>query len=170
MCVTGLAVVDTGTYFSTLGLDVLLTLIQLGGLGIMTFTTLIIHLLGKHVSLGDRIAVGQSLLRDPSFSLPKFLSRVVIGTFLFEAAGALCLWLMDRWVFPVFGDIPFHFGFLQCRIFPVLGQPDAVGGAWRNQYGVHGPHYRRRTWVLCAQRMCVAGKICRSSSREEVPW
>ncbi|WP_319467499.1 potassium transporter TrkG [uncultured Pseudodesulfovibrio sp.] len=107
MCVTGLAVVDTGTYFSTLGLDVLLTLIQLGGLGIMTFTTLIIHLLGKHVSLGDRIAVGQSLLRDPSFSLPKFLSRVVIGTFMFEAAGALCLWLMDPVGFSPYSAI-FH--------------------------------------------------------------
>lgn len=95
MCVTGLAVVDTGSHFSSFGLDVILLLIQLGGLGIMTFTTLVIHLLGRHVSLNDRIAVGQSLLRDPSFSLQKFLARVVIGTLLLEAAGALCLWLMD---------------------------------------------------------------------------
>lgn len=95
MCVTGLAVVDTGSYFSTFGQDVILVLIQLGGLGIMTFTTLIIYLLGRHVSLTDRIAVGQTLLRDPSFSLPKFLTRVVVGTFIIEAIGALCLWLMD---------------------------------------------------------------------------
>jgi trk system potassium uptake protein TrkH len=95
MCVTGLVVVDTGTYFSTFGQDVILTLIQAGGLGIMTFTTLIIHLLGKHVSLNDRIAVGQSLLRDPSFSLPKFLFRVVVWTFAFEAIGAVALWAMD---------------------------------------------------------------------------
>ncbi|AMK11447.1 MAG: TrkH family potassium uptake protein [Pseudodesulfovibrio sp.] len=95
MCVTGLAVVDTGSYFSTFGLDVILVLIQLGGLGIMTFTTLIIHLLGRHVSLNDRIAVGQSLLHDPSFSLPRFLVRVVAWAFSFEALGALCLWLMD---------------------------------------------------------------------------
>ncbi|MCJ2164202.1 MULTISPECIES: potassium transporter TrkG [unclassified Pseudodesulfovibrio] len=95
MCVTGLAVVDTGSYFSTLGLDVILVLIQLGGLGIMTFTTLVIHLLGKHVSLSDRIAVGQSLLRDPSFSLPIFLVRVVCGTLAIEGLGALGLWLMD---------------------------------------------------------------------------
>jgi len=95
MCVTGLVVVDTGTYFSTFGQDVILTLIQAGGLGIMTFTTLIIHLLGKHVSLNDRIAVGQSLLRDPSFSLPKFLFRVVAWTFAFEGIGALALWAMD---------------------------------------------------------------------------
>lgn len=95
MCVTGLSVVDTGQYFSSFGLDVILVLIQFGGLGIMTFTTLVIHLLGRHVSLSDRIAVGQSLLRDPSFSLQKFLARVVIGTLSFEAVGAVCLWLMD---------------------------------------------------------------------------
>lgn len=94
MCVTGLIVVDTGSYFSTLGLNVVLMLIQLGGLGIMTFTTLVLHLLRKHVSLNDRIAVGQSLLRDPSFSLPKFLGRVVLWTFVFEGAEH---WLSGSW-------------------------------------------------------------------------
>lgn len=95
MCVTGLVVVDTGSYFSTLGQDVILVLIQFGGLGIMTFTTLFIYLLGKHVSLNDRLAVGQTLLHDPSFHLAKFLTRVVIATFVLEGLGALCLWLMD---------------------------------------------------------------------------
>lgn len=107
MCVTGLIVVDTGTYFSTLGLDVILVLIQAGGLGIMTFTTLIIYLLGKHVSLNDRIAVGQSLLRDPSFSLPRFLFRVVALTFGFEALGALFLWTLDPVGFAPYSAI-FH--------------------------------------------------------------
>lgn len=95
MCVTGLAVVDTGTYFSRLGHDVILVLIQVGGLGIMTFTTLFMYLLGKHVSLSDRIAVGQSLLRDPSFSLTKFLVRAVLGTLVIEGLGAFALWYMD---------------------------------------------------------------------------
>jgi len=95
MCVTGLVVVDTGTYFSFFGQNVILVLIQLGGLGIMTFTTLIIHLLGNRVSLNDRLAVGQSLLRDPSFNLFKFLARVIIGTFILEAVGAMSLWLID---------------------------------------------------------------------------
>ncbi|QJB54887.1 potassium transporter TrkG [Pseudodesulfovibrio sp. zrk46] len=95
MCVTGLAVVDTGSYFSRFGQNVILLLIQMGGLGIMTFTTLFLHLLGKHVSLNDRLAVGQSLLRDPSFSLGKFLTRIVVATFILEGGGALALWLMD---------------------------------------------------------------------------
>ncbi|MGH7464200.1 MAG: potassium transporter TrkG, partial [Longimicrobiales bacterium] len=46
VCVTGLIVVDTATYFTTAGQAFLLLLIQLGGLGIVTFTTLIILMLG----------------------------------------------------------------------------------------------------------------------------
>lgn len=95
MCVTGLAVVDTGSYFSRFGQSIILMLIQLGGLGIMTFTTLFIYLFGQKVSLNDRMAVGQSLLHDPSFSLSKFLIRIVIATFALETAGAILLWAMD---------------------------------------------------------------------------
>ncbi|WP_243546805.1 TrkH family potassium uptake protein [Pseudodesulfovibrio tunisiensis] len=95
MCVTGLIVVDTGSFFSGAGQAVILVLIQLGGLGIMTFTSLILHLLGQRVPLSDRIAVGQSLLHDPSFSLGRFLVRVVLGTLTLEGIGAVCLWLLD---------------------------------------------------------------------------
>ncbi|NIQ58623.1 MAG: potassium transporter TrkH, partial [Gammaproteobacteria bacterium] len=51
VCVTGLIVVDTATYFTTVGQAYLLLLIQLGGLGIITFTTLIIVALGRRLSL-----------------------------------------------------------------------------------------------------------------------
>ena len=95
MCVTGLIVVDTGSYFSLLGQTIILLLIQLGGLGIMTFTTLLIYLLGQRVPLKDRFAVGQTLLHDPSFSLFRFLLLVVGATFFFELSGAVALWLLD---------------------------------------------------------------------------
>lgn len=107
MCVTGLSVVDTGSYFSLFGQSVILVLIQLGGLGIMTFTTLMIYLLGKRVSLSDRIAVGQTLLRDPSFSLTRLLVRVVLGVFLIETLGALFLWLIDPTGFTPYSAV-FH--------------------------------------------------------------
>jgi len=134
MCVTGLAVVDTGSYFSLLGQNVILVLIQVGGLGIMTFTTLFIHLLGKHVSLGDRIAVGQSLLRDPSFSLVKFLVRVVVGTLLMEGVGALTLWLLD----PV-GFAPYSAVFHSISAFCNAGfslYPDSLT-QWSGNVGVN---------------------------------
>ncbi|WP_419788280.1 TrkH family potassium uptake protein [Pseudodesulfovibrio sp.] len=134
MCVTGLAVVDTGSYFSLLGQNVILVLIQVGGLGIMTFTTLFIHLLGKHISLGDRIAVGQSLLRDPSFSLLKFLIRVVVGTLLMEGIGALALWLID----PV-GFSPYSAVFHSISAFCNAGFslfPDSLTH-WKGNVGVN---------------------------------
>ena len=134
MCVTGLAVVDTGSYFSLLGQNVILVLIQVGGLGIMTFTTLFIYLLGKHVSLGDRIAVGQSLLRDPSFSLTRFVVRVVVGTLLMEGAGALALWLMD----PV-GFAPYSALFHSISAFCNAGfslYPDSLS-RWSGHTGIN---------------------------------
>ena len=134
MCVTGLAVVDTGSYFSLIGQNVILVLIQVGGLGIMTFTTLFIYLLGKHVSLGDRIAVGQSLLRDPSFSLTRFVVRVVVGTLLMEGAGALALWLMD----PV-GFAPYSALFHSISAFCNAGfslYPDSLS-RWSGHTGIN---------------------------------
>lgn len=94
-CVTGLTVVDTGTAFSPFGQHVILALMQLGGLGIMTYTSLIFYLWRRRVSITDRIAVGQSLLHDPTFSLGAFLTRVAIVVFAIEAFGALALMVLD---------------------------------------------------------------------------
>lgn len=134
MCVTGLVVVDTGTYFSWFGQNVILLLIQLGGLGIMTFTTLFIYLFGKKVSLNDRIAVGQSLLHDPSFSLAKFLTRIVIATFALELCGALLLWGMD----PV-GFHPYSALFHSISAFCNAGfslYPDSLM-RWSDHWGIN---------------------------------
>ena len=50
VCVTGLVVVDTGTYWNTFGQTVIMILIEIGGLGFMSFTTLIAIILGKKIS------------------------------------------------------------------------------------------------------------------------
>ena len=107
VCVTGLGVVDTGTHFTRFGQSAILLLIQLGGLGIMTYTSLAVYLLGRRVSLTDRIAVGQSLMHDPSFHLGRFLLRVVLGTLAVEFTGALLLHLADPEGFPAFAAL-FH--------------------------------------------------------------
>ncbi len=106
-CVTGLAVVDTGTAFSTFGQTVILMLIQLGGLGIMTYSSLFFYLWRRRVSLTDHIAVGQSLLHAPSFHLGQFLLRVVAAVAIIEAAGALFLHLFDPVGFSPFSAV-FH--------------------------------------------------------------
>lgn len=92
-CVTGLVVVDTGAHFSRFGHGVILSLIQLGGLGIMTYTGLIFYLWRRRVSLTDRIAVGRSLLHDPSFDLGRFLIQIVMWTSITEVCGALLIWM-----------------------------------------------------------------------------
>ncbi len=105
-CVTGLAVLDTSS-FTRFGQSVILALIQLGGLGVMTYTSLVFYLWRRRVSLVDRIAVGRSLLHDPTFSLGGFLTRMVLVTFSIEAAGALVLLALDPVGFAPFSAV-FH--------------------------------------------------------------
>ncbi len=90
-CVTGLAVVDTGTTYSTVGQIVLAVLIQIGGLGVMTYSSLVFYLWRRRISMTDRIAVGQSLLSDPGFHLGHFLKQMVLVCLCVESAGAVAL-------------------------------------------------------------------------------
>jgi len=55
VCVTGLVVVDTGTTFTLFGQCVILLLIQVGGLGFMTFATLLAMILGRRITLKERL-------------------------------------------------------------------------------------------------------------------
>ena len=60
VCVTGLVVVDTGTYFSVFGQSVILLLIQIGGLGVMTVATLVAVLSGKKINLKERLLIQEA--------------------------------------------------------------------------------------------------------------
>lgn len=106
-CVTGLVVVDTGSYFSPLGQVVILCLMQLGGLGIMTFTSLSIYIWRRRTTITDRIAIGQILLHDATFNLGRFLIEIVCWTFLIEAVGAVLLFALDPVAFTPFTAL-FH--------------------------------------------------------------
>ncbi len=106
-CVTGLTVVDTGTFFSRFGQTVILCLIQLGGLGIMSFTSLTFYLLRKRVSMTDKIAVGQGLLHDSAFQLGQFLQRIFFWTMIIEAGGAFFILIQDHAKFSLFSAV-FH--------------------------------------------------------------
>lgn len=93
ICVTGLIVVDTATYFTTWGQAYVLLLIQLGGLGIISFTSIIIVALGQRLSLRQ-----EALATGPSGVVPNIdyrdLTRAVFRfTFAIEAAGATGLYL-----------------------------------------------------------------------------
>ncbi len=87
-CVTGLIVRPTGTGFTFFGQAVILTLIQLGGLGIIVFGTMLALLVGKSFSLRTSTAVGQMVSADRIGGMGKLVVFIMVGTLAFEAAGA----------------------------------------------------------------------------------
>ncbi|MEG0372045.1 MAG: TrkH family potassium uptake protein, partial [Clostridium sp.] len=90
-CVTGLVVVDTGTHWSTFGQVVIIALIQIGGLGFMTFSTFIAILLGKRVSLRERLIMQEAYNAFSIQGLVKLVIYVLIITFTIEGIGAVLL-------------------------------------------------------------------------------
>jgi trk system potassium uptake protein len=94
VCVTGLIVVDTATRFTPAGQAFLLLLIQLGGLGMITFTSLIIVALGRRLSLRQEALAGSPAEVAPHVDSASLLRDVVRFTFALEGAGALLLYLL----------------------------------------------------------------------------
>jgi len=90
-CVTGLVVVDTGTTFSVFGQVVILSMIQVGGLGFMTFATFFAFLLGKKISLKERILLQESLNNLSMEGIVRLAKRIIIFTAVIELLGALIL-------------------------------------------------------------------------------
>lgn len=90
VCVTGLVVVPTYQHWSIFGQAVILCLIQCGGLGIVTLTTSVMIFIGKKVTLKNRLLIEDALNLSTLSGLIKFLKKVLKGTFLVEAIGAVC--------------------------------------------------------------------------------
>ena len=91
VCVTGLVTVDTGTTFSRFGHWVLLALIQLGGLGFMTFATLLFWFLGKKLTLHERMLVRESMNEERLNGLIRLIQWVALSTLTVELTGAALL-------------------------------------------------------------------------------
>ena len=100
VCVTGLIVVDTATYFTPAGQAFLLLLIQLGGLGMITFTTLIILAVGRRLSLRHERLSSVGAEVAPHVPADRLTRDVVVFTFAIELLGTLLLYAL--WV-PRFG-------------------------------------------------------------------
>ena len=100
VCVTGLIVRDTATTFSIFGRVVLISLIQVGGLGFMTFAAMILRLLGRQISLRERMIIRESMNESGVGGMVALMGWVAKCAFAVEAAGACVLAL--RFV-PQFG-------------------------------------------------------------------
>ena len=94
VCVTGLVVVDTATVFTMPGQLFLLVLFQLGGLGMITFTTVIILALGRRLSMRQERIWSSSAEVAPDVPLDRLTRDVVRFTFGIEALGALLLYVL----------------------------------------------------------------------------
>lgn len=90
VCVTGLVVVDTFAHWSMFGQTIILCLIQIGGLGIISLTTGVMLVIGRKVTLKDRLLLEDAFNLNTLSGLVRFLKKVIKGTFLVEGIGALC--------------------------------------------------------------------------------
>ncbi|ATO50424.1 TrkH family potassium uptake protein [Brevibacillus laterosporus] len=100
-CVTGLVVTDTGTTFTMFGQLVILALIQVGGLGFMTLATFFALLMGKKISLKQRLLLQESLNQISIEGVVRLAKMLLIFTGLIELTGGILLTL--RFAF----DMPF---------------------------------------------------------------
>ncbi len=100
VCVTGLVTMDTGTHWNYFGTTVILILIQIGGLGFMSFATLTAVFLGKKLGLKDRLVMQEAYNAFNLQGIIKMVKYVVFFTFGVEIIGALLL--MTQFI-PIYG-------------------------------------------------------------------
>lgn len=106
-CVTGLIVVNTSTAFTVFGQVIIMVLIQVGGLGIMTMSTLIALILGKKISLKERILIQEDLNQFKISGLLRLIQYVIALTLSIQGIGALFLFIRLRNDYSIFRSIYF---------------------------------------------------------------
>ena len=89
VCVTGLVTLDTGTHWSMFGQTIIMLLIEIGGLGFMSFTTLIAIILGKKITLRDRLILQDAMNTFNIQGLVKMVQYVLTFTITVQLSGAL---------------------------------------------------------------------------------
>jgi len=89
LCVTGLTPVVMAEQWNYFGQTVILFLMQFGGLGVITFTTTVLLILGKRITLKERMLIQDSYNLDSIAGVVKLTKRIIKGTLLVEACGAV---------------------------------------------------------------------------------
>lgn len=151
VCVTGLVVVQTSAHWSIFGKIVILLLIQLGGLGIVSFTTGIMMVIGQRITLKDRLLLEGAFNLNTLSGLVKFLRKIIKGTFLVELTGALCY---------CFVFIP-EFGLGRGIWYSIFNSISAFCNAGIDIIGANSlTNYLRHPWVnLVTMSLIITGGI-----------
>ena len=128
-CVTGLIVYDTWSHWNWFGQLVILSLIQIGGMGVVTMTTILSRIVGKRLGLQARATMQEAVSAPNLSEVLKYTKFIVIGTVIFEFAGAI---LMS----PVF---IMEYGPLKGIWLAVFSSISAFCNAGFDLNGSHGP-------------------------------
>lgn len=91
VCVTGFVNLDTGSYWSYFGKTVIIILVQIGGIGFMSFATMLAIILGKKITLRDRLVLQESMNTFNLQGLVKMEKYILEFTFITEGIGAVVL-------------------------------------------------------------------------------
>ena len=153
VCVTGLTVVDTGTTFTRTGQIVILSLIQLGGMGIMMFSVVLLLLSRHRISIRDKLTIQDTLSPYSSGQISNLVKQIFLTTVAMESIGAVLLWVCsaDRnWFASVFHAVSAFcnagFGLQPSRFHGSPEQPGHQSDALRaDGAGRAGLFHLRRT-------------------------
>lgn len=110
VCVTGLVTVNVAMHWSLFGKFVILTLIQLGGIGVVTVILLLLVLMGRRITMKERMLIQETYNLDTMSGLVKLIVRIAKGIFIVEGIGAF---------FYAFVFVP-EFGLLKGILFSIF--------------------------------------------------
>ncbi|MBP1991996.1 TrkH family potassium uptake protein [Paenibacillus eucommiae] len=107
-CVTGLVVVDTGTHFTMFGQIIIVILIQIGGLGFMSMSTLFALVLRKRITLRERLVLQEALNQGSMEGIVRLFRKVLVYSLIIEAIAAVLFTI--RWSFDLDFQTALFFG------------------------------------------------------------
>ncbi|MEX1048490.1 MAG: potassium transporter TrkG [Akkermansiaceae bacterium] len=152
VCVTGLTVQDTATFFSLTGQSVILLLIQLGGLGIMTLAFFAAVVLFEGLSLHDRLLLGKMIQENRLARIGRTLAFIVGMTFVCEGIGMVVLYSGMEAIADPQARL-FHSGFHAVSAFCNAGFSTFTDGM---ASGVVSGNW---TWQICIMALVVIGGL-----------
>ncbi|MBQ2836262.1 MAG: hypothetical protein IJE68_05460 [Clostridia bacterium] len=138
-CVTGLTTIVPAEQFTVIGQIVLLTLIQIGGIGFMTLISIVLIIIGKKLNLSDKLIIKESLNQDSFKGLATLIKKICIYTFILEIVGA-CL-LSIRF-------IP-NFGLGKGIWFSIFHSISAFCNAGFDLFGSTSISQYSEDWIVC---------------------
>ena len=137
VCVTGLIVQDTATYWSEFGQAVILLLIQIGGLGVISAASAISLLAGRRIRLRQRSTIQEAISAPQVGGVVRFTRFILKFTFCAELLGALCM-------LPIFAK---DFGLGKGIWYAVFHAVSAFCNAGFDLMGVREPYYSLTSFV-----------------------